>query len=950
NTTATNGTLLVTGFASLPDGKYNLTTQLCDYANNCANYSGVFATIDTNPPNFTGESKTPSPSYVNDTVVLEANITDNFAIAQVWVETNATGTTANYSVANITNGNRYNSTFANITNQRIVGWKFWANDSAGNTNSTALFTFMTQNIGLASPPNPTGPINSSTAMYNNVTFNWTTSTDPDNDSLTYEIQASNSTGFETKNTTLNITGITAVQIVTNQLPNQTITMQGVVETQYWRVRARDAVGLNAFNNYSNFTVIKAQINISAPNINSIVRPGQNTTVNITELLGGDWINNATVLVNGTQTQLTGNPNWTATWTVPTYTPQILTIQARGYNQTMNDPTIFVTDSKTVRLGRAENGTQTPALNYSCANSTYAINNTPIKIIQYALLDTLLDSTSLTLTLPNGTSTNLTAIETSTNGYAQLHNYTYTPTQTGNYTINARVTDMEGQAGTFTTNFTITTTATAINISATGLQTISIQDTCNFANNIATNTSRISTTIPDGIFNIKANTSSVTLILVGVNLTATPNITNAINFTTLTNATTPPNNTRRVKEFQIDVNNTLNYTTARIMIDYSDVASTIGNESALLVVKCTNTTNCNYANLNAITFQNNKTIFFNVSSFSVFMLVENTTGNIATITNTVTVDRTVTVSGGGGLILRTETIEKNVTVDVKIPVLKPIRVLTAPGSVVLESDNRINVPIQLSNDENVTFRNLTLRATSDSPQHVGLNLSRTFFAELPPGTGQIVNLTIRTFSPPGYYNITVNLSVHDPPIEDSTPILLNLVEKGGALKVELAKAINFARDLFKQNPDCLELSEFLRQAGQALNQSNYTRAKRLIDLSLNSCRDLIAQNKKTRTAPVTNIASITLPGDPLFYYALAALAALTLIAALTLSRKRLAKTGAEEMHGHAHARRQKTRDAVGKTLENAKTSAANAADAVAGIFRRRNKKSDRLTVTSLRRKG
>ncbi len=51
NASTTNGTQIIGGFVSAPAGTYNLSFQLCDYANNCANFTRRI-TVDPNLPNY----------------------------------------------------------------------------------------------------------------------------------------------------------------------------------------------------------------------------------------------------------------------------------------------------------------------------------------------------------------------------------------------------------------------------------------------------------------------------------------------------------------------------------------------------------------------------------------------------------------------------------------------------------------------------------------------------------------------------------------------------------------------------------------------------------------------------------------------------------------------------------------------------------------------------------
>ena len=65
-----------------------------------------------------------------------------------------------------------------------------------------------------------------------------------------------------------------------------------------------------------------------------------------------------------------------------------------------------------------------------------------------------------------------------------------------------------------------------------------------------------------------------------------------------------------------------------------------------------------------------------------------------------------------------------------------------------------------------------------------------------------------------------------------------MERGQFNKTLIVSRIAFTKDLFKENPECLDLNEVLDEADNALAAEKYGEANELIESAVRSCRDLI----------------------------------------------------------------------------------------------------------------
>lgn len=202
--------------------------------------------IDSVYPVLTNNTFYPAIVYKGNDTIIYVNATDN-NINSVWLQINYTTDYQNITVTNKV-GNQYNFTLDDslINNFRNISWRWWANDSAGNTNYSSLNSFVMTNRN---------PYNVTIITQNNTYFNsdWKiinfTANDLDNDTLNYSVWYSSdaviySLKGSTTNNYFNLSGLNN----TNQALN------------YYYIIANDSV----LENSSNINILIADsINPSA---------------------------------------------------------------------------------------------------------------------------------------------------------------------------------------------------------------------------------------------------------------------------------------------------------------------------------------------------------------------------------------------------------------------------------------------------------------------------------------------------------------------------------------------------------------------------------------------------------------------------------------------------------------------------------------------------------------
>jgi len=161
------------------------------------------------------------------------------------------------------NGTWYNTSANTYYNNSGLLPYTWSNITVWAYNSTDGYLSdanISDNVQLGNnlPTTPTliAPTDGNEGTDTTPSFNWTTSTDADGDSITYTLQIDNESGFTSphvyENTTITNSNLT--------LPDADVLDDGLF---YWRVRAYDSYDYSSWATYFNFTV-----DITAPVISN----------------------------------------------------------------------------------------------------------------------------------------------------------------------------------------------------------------------------------------------------------------------------------------------------------------------------------------------------------------------------------------------------------------------------------------------------------------------------------------------------------------------------------------------------------------------------------------------------------------------------------------------------------------------------------------------------------
>jgi hypothetical protein len=154
---------------------------------------------------------------------------------------------------------------------------------------------------------------------------------------------------------------------------------------------------------------------------------------------------------------------------------------------------------------------------------------------------------------------------------------------------------------------------------------------------------------------------------------------------------------------------------------------------------------------------------------------------------------------------------------------------------------LQLALEIENIGQVRIDNINLGLSSDrSGLDMTLSLEGIESLEVDEKTDLTMVVDSRTAGE-GSYIITLSAESDSPDVNDSSIFVLDIEGEGDAIQKEIV----FAQDLFRNNPECLELKELVDNAQNSLNAGNYQEAKSNIAIAIESCRQLIKSQQLSK---------------------------------------------------------------------------------------------------------
>ena len=504
-------------------------------------------------------------------------------------------------------------------------------------------------------------------------------------------------------------------------------------------------------------------------------------------------------------------------------PRTLEVIAFAYNGTVKP----VNASLQMLITRAQAEILRPIFLEVCSYPSTMSQNATGNITVKADLDTLIKTITTQIDQPNGTTVTLTQDNNASDlaSFTYIFNYTLNSTLYGTYKIISTVTDISDQVNQKNETYEVVRTGN-VSLTGSGITTISLLNRCN-SRIISSGSNITSINLPIGKYGIKAETSPITIIF--NNITVNETLNEILNYTDIGETLSLPTDTRAVDQLELTINSSLfDYNFVNFTYDYSGKTGVISEENNLRIYRCHSQSSCTFirmmpAYINTTTHQ----IRTNITNFSVYMLAEST----ATVTQTSSTPSGGGGGGGGGRSTSVSLVSLNIV---------------QPGPISVLRSGTIVSPITIKNNGESFLFGINLRAESPN-SNVQLEFTDPFIQFLAPGQEQSRELRITTnLSEEGPLDVDIIAQVTNPDISDRAKIFIDII--GGEAKGNADKQIVFVRDLFNNNPDCLELKELLTEAQKEFENKNYDKALVLTDSAINACKNLLVLKGKELEIP------------------------------------------------------------------------------------------------------
>jgi len=695
-----------------------------------------------------------------------------------------------------------------------------ADQIVGSFSQTYTGRFGLEYSPNTAPPTPalTKPLNNSQHIYNNLTFEWAAVTDSDGDSVVYDLKFLNDSFDEIGY----VSGLTSNSHANTTLPDG---------WQYWTVRSYDNSDYSSWNSsYFYVDNVLAKIRIS-PHPSVTKQTEQSQTITVYQDARSDWLTYFNVTVTGDGQDNTyamsndSNDNdgsWSYTYTVPSsLDPCILTVTAYGWNNTLAEN---VTNSTSIIVTKPVGpAVSNPRIASFYPNVTNIKNGDSVNVVLDTDFDVLNKTVAVSYSKDGAASVTLDETGFADNGdYDYNFNYSFAPPGVGTYTVSASVTDQNDNSNSSSFVFWVKA-ASSVNLTTVGGTNIAVKDIQSGVSIVSG--SSVNQSFVAGEYDVDITTAIGTVTLYNATLNETGQV--VLEYEDKDD-TSSPSNTIAVDRFSMS-SEQLFSNNAQIVYDYGSSNASIINEDNLKLYKCDSEASCTWEEITDTSVDSDAdTLTATFDSFSIFIVVE----DIATLT--ATSPAAGNPGGGGGLQ------------KASVKIITPAALTNNPLRMLLE--DTVRIPLRIQNNGNKLLTDVSLSSISENPL-INLQLDKTVIPSLAAGASEIVMATLTSaLTEPGIYSVKLLTSAGYPQVSDESELIIAVLTVFEEKVEQIITRVVFAKDLFKEHPECLELQEILGKADKAIENKEYEKARTLTESAILGCQDMITALSLKKEVP------------------------------------------------------------------------------------------------------
>jgi hypothetical protein len=174
-------------------------------------------------------------------------------------------------------------------------------------------------------------------------------------------------------------------------------------------------------------------------------------------------------------------------------------------------------------------------------------------------------------------------------------------------------------------------------------------------------------------------------------------------------------------------------------------------------------------------------------------------------------------------------------------------LIVPQDVIISDKNYIEIPFSVQNTGQIDMRGINLssfvRFNDDFADDVKISLGESYIPELK--FGQSENFTMRISANTqraGKYKATIYANVTSPKFSDWGDFYIELKKTNDS---EAEQILIFTEKLVAENPECLELTELLKEAQEAFDLGEYSNSLRISQEVTAACEEAVKANEQVR---------------------------------------------------------------------------------------------------------
>ncbi|MBN2330698.1 MAG: hypothetical protein JXC85_02685 [Candidatus Aenigmarchaeota archaeon] len=190
-------------------------------------------------------------------------------------------------------------------------------------------------------------------------------------------------------------------------------------------------------------------------------------------------------------------------------------------------------------------------------------------------------------------------------------------------------------------------------------------------------------------------------------------------------------------------------------------------------------------------------------------------------------------------------------------------IMVPEIITLEAGRSTLAKVVLHNDGQYDLLGINLSAITNET-NISLALMQTFFPEIKIGYNATTWLNISTgeLNVNETYLVQLLGDVSYPDITESATVTIRPLRTN---KTDVIVKIILVKDMFEENPECMELFGLILEAEEALNRGDIAEARRLTQLAIDNCQDMIdyaaLRRNQTASKPPSTVGQIIM--NPLF---------------------------------------------------------------------------------------